>query len=726
MGFLIKVCAMILFDSIVRGTIFGSDFRTFSKNNTISFPSRGKIAVLYGPNGTGKTSLACVLRGIEDTSVSYVYKRNTYTDPTSTFHVINDQNSRNIIEGNPDEFFLGDNIRKEFVLKEYIDTTYATLAKEIADTLKKTFGISAIGNPLLTFLPDSELADLLKNFVNVKRKGEDVRSLENLDKLASFPCEEIALTEVQKAQLQFLQHDYVQKDSIIQQIEKLTLQTIVANTKVLQVEENTEAIKILERFHKNQCIVCDTVIDWKNLLATKTTNRDHVLAKLEETQKALLESVIDLVPSEDPFLIKKTLLSALASGATVELLELKEVFEESKKLVGCLVLQMVSSILNNSDLLDKMKEYESLLEQKLEIEQEDLSYIESIIKYSMDKNLSLVRDDRKNIVVTLEDIPVLGEERNKLPLSTGEQNFLSLSFEFLKAKNSTAPIVVIDDPVSSFDSIYKNKVAYAMVKMLEGKKRLILTHNTDLLRLFEAQYRGCYKLYLLNNTPGGENGFIPVSKDEQKLLINLRELVDVFRSTIFPSITNQKLFLVSMIPFMRGYASITHKKKWFNKLTSVMHGSMTETVDIAQAYTRVFGITRQLPFSAMKVSVPEILKLPVDNLQILDCSKYPLLDKTLRHSYMYLYLRLQVEKKLIETFPISGSYDQLGSLIVKAFPRNDPQYTKQRVFLTSKKTLLNEFNHFEGNLSIFQPAIDISDQMLQREKDEILQFLENL
>jgi hypothetical protein len=128
----------------------------------------------------------------------------------------------------------------------------------------------------------------------------------------------------------------------------------------------------------------------------------------------------------------------------------------------------------------------------------------------------------------------------------------------------------------------------------------------------------------------------------------------------------------------------------------------------------------------MKVSVPEILKLPVDNLQILDCSKYPLLDKTLRHSYMYLYLRLQVEKKLIETFPISGSYDQLGSLIDKAFPRNNPQYTKQRVFLTSKKTLLNEFNHFEGNLSIFQPAIDISDQMLQREKDEILQFLENL
>ena len=37
---------------------------------------------------------------------------------------------------------------------------------------------------------------------------------------------------------------------------------------------------------------------------------------------------------------------------------------------------------------------------------------------------------------------------------------------------------------------------------------------------------------------------------------------------------------------------------------------------------------------------------------------------------------------------------------------------RNRIRLTSKKTLINEFNHFEGNLSIFQPAIDITDQVL--------------
>ena len=42
-----------------------------------------------------------------------------------------------------------------------------------------------------------------------------------------------------------------------------------------------------------------------------------------------------------------------------------------------------------------------------------------------------------------------------------------------------------------------------------------------------------------------------------------------------------------------------------------------------------------------------------------------------------------------------------------------------RVFFTSRKTLLNEFNHFEGNMNIFQPAIDITKSALQKEIREI-------
>lgn len=89
---------------------------------------------------------------------------------------------------------------------------------------------------------------------------------------------------------------------------------------------------------------------------------------------------------------------------------------------------------------------------------------------------------------------------------------------------------------------------------------------------------------------------------------------------------------------------------------------------------------------------------------------------------MYLYLRLNVEKVLREKFPQETRYcELLGDFIYKAL--KGKKYQSERVKLTAKKTLLNEFNHYEGNLNIFQPAIDISDTNLEKEKNEILQIL---
>lgn len=51
---------------------------------------------------------------------------------------------------------------------------------------------------------------------------------------------------------------------------------------------------------------------------------------------------------------------------------------------------------------------------------------------------------------------------------------------------------------------------------------------------------------------------------------------------------------------------------------------------------------------------------------------------------------------------------------------------RNRIRLTSKKTLINEFNHFEGNLSIFQPAIDITDQVLEKERTDLMAFISTL
>lgn len=169
-------------------------------------------------------------------------------------------------------------------------------------------------------------------------------------------------------------------------------------------------------------------------------------------------------------------------------------------------------------------------------------------------------------------------------------------------------------------------------------------------------------------------------------------------------------------------------KNSIEKLTQLMHGYKTEKVDIAKIYFCLFGNDGNVKLpSSLVVDVPDILSRTVDGVCIVDPVKYPLLDKTLKHSFVYLFLRLLVEKTLVEKYAIdTNKCDQLGSIINQAFPGNDVDSIRKRVRLTSKKTLINEFNHFEGNLSIFQPAIDITEKALGSERTDIITFVNTI
>lgn len=540
----------LVFKKIENRDIFTRDFSPLVRNNEISFPTSEEIAVVYGPNGTGKTSLIKVLENAKDTKVEFSLDGTDFQTGNEVFHIINDQNNRNIISGETRDFFLGDNIRHEFELQDQVAADRNTVISAILSLIKNTFAISAGNNPLIELLPKVELATFIKDCANSKSKGN-----------------------------------------------RYTTDALVA------------------------------------------------------------------------------LLSSLEHHDIPEYL-----------------------------------------------------YIQEIISNSMNKPLTIERDENRRLRIYLSSQEFLGKTRDELPLSTGEQNFLSLTFEFLKAKNSTCPIVVIDDPVSSFDSIYKNKVVYAIVKMLHHKKRIVLTHNTDLIRLLDGQYKHCFKLYLLNNTDGELNGFIPLKNNEQEMLISLEKLLTAFRESVPRHVVNPELFLISMIPFMRGYANIICNRPLFESLTQVMHGYKTEKVDVARAYSELFGEhPGHLPDS-YEVSVTDILGKTVDGVRLLETKKFPLLDRTLRHSFVYLFLRLIVEKNLVEKFGIDTTHnEQLGQIISAAYPdENDVEQIRNRIRLTSKKTLINEFNHFEGNLSIFQPAIDITDQALGKERTDLITFISTL
>lgn len=723
--------AKIIFEKIENEDIFVSDYKRLTRNNEIDF-SREGISVIYGPNGTGKTSLVKVLSSEKGTKVKYTYDGKEYVDG-SQFFVINDQNNRNIIQGETKDFLLGDDIKKEFELQEYIANEYNRLCTESISILKSNYGVSSSSSKSIDCFSEwTSIQNIIKDLMNNRTKGSKTGVDTYILELEKHT--QITIPDYEQAKLDYIISDLSEKNPLITEIEMIDTSKLANNSHIKEIEENTEAIKILSRFsYKDQCIVCDSNgIDSENLLNKKSKNKGEIIKTLDAKTKKIVEKIIDNISEKDPFRIKDTMLGAIETGNLSDVLLLKESIREYKNIFANKVIKELVQLYKSSDIKIKNEEYQKMINQKPDITEEDFLYIEQIISNNMSKKLQIIRDDKKNIKIVLENKDFLGINREELPLSSGEQNFLSLTFEFLKAKNSDKPIIILDDPISSFDSIYKNKIAYAIVKILQNKKRVILTHNVDLLRLLDGQLKKCFRLFLFNNTENEENGFIALNSDERDMLINLDQLLKTFREKIYEHIKDVELFLISLIPFMRGYSTIINDNDIKENLTQLMHGYKTNTVDIAECYIKLFGNKNNIIPNNYKVNVDDILNKTVDEKEIVDKKKYPLLNRTLVHSFTYLFLRLLIEKKLVSKYNIdteskSGA-KQLGQIISKAFPENSKNSDdiKNRVFLTTKKTLLNEFNHFEGNMSIFQPAIDITDHMLKKEKTDILAFVNKL
>jgi len=715
------------FNKIENADVFTRDFNPLRRNNVIEFPTTEEIAVIYGPNGTGKTSLIKVLSDSPHTKVEFEYDGVTYTSGSGIFHIVNDQNNRNIISGETRDFFLGDNIQREFELQDQLAEKRSAFISTVLSILKG-YKIATTKHPLTDLAAlDAVLKGFIKDCANNKSKGDHYTNEQIVTMMSALT--RIEVPEYDEACLNFLVEDYGKKKPIMTQVEALAGETLQPNFHVREIEENTEAISILSRFHKDQCIVCDTQgINREALLAAKTANRDTVKEALDPKIKELLEEITGFVFGVDSFNLKQRLLQTIEDGDMTIVAQILAEISSYKQIFAAILQNAILDAYEQGSIAETYREYHELISTTPDISQEDYLYIQEIVSNSMSKQLTVERDENRRLRIRLSNQEFLGLPRDELPLSTGEQNFLSLTFEFLKAKNSAAPVVVIDDPVSSFDSIYKNKVVYAIVKILSHKKRIVLTHNTDLIRLLDGQYRHCFKLYLLNNTDGEVNGFIPLRNREQDMLISLEKLLDAFRTDVPRKVQNVELYLISMIPFMRGYANIANKRDIFESLTQVMHGYKTESVDIASAYIELFGNPGNIIPASYLVNVSDILLKSVDAVTIVDNAQYPLLNRTLKHSFQYLYLRLAVEKALVDKFNIDTERNtQLGQIISVAFPDdNDIDQIRSRIRLTSKKTLINEFNHFEGNLSIFQPAIDITDHALSTEKANLMTFIENL
>lgn len=704
------------FLKIKKENIFCEDFNNMIGNNVINFDNTN-INILYAPNGVGKSSFCKVLDDKGEFILNYGDKEYSNNN-CNLFHVINDQNSRNIIKGKAKDFLLGDNIAKEYELKEWIDNKFDDIYKDIKLLYKNDLNLSKVTDNKLSWI-NAGLTNILKKIINIRAKSADVDIDEFYNLIQNIKY--INIEEYDKSKFKYIITD--NNYDIIMQVKKISDIKMIKD--FFKIEQCDDAINILNKYKDlNNCIVCETKINVNQLLIDKKNSKDNILSSLDEDTQKILNNIIEKIGEDDPFNIKYTLKNAISTGNVEGVVKLiKEIDNYILVYKNILTNTLVTSL--NDEFIQKYLEYKEMLSRDLNITDEDLMFIEEFIEKNINKTIKLQRVNNK-IVVTLDSEDIIGVERENLKLSSGEQNFISLTFELLKAKNVDNEIIVIDDPISSFDSIFKNKLVYAIIKFLDNKKVLLLTHNMDLIKLVEFQTNRKFNIYLFNNFEGQKNGFILINENEKKILISIPDLLDFIRSnTILSFIKDEKLYIYSLIPFMRGYVKYIGENESKDKLTKLMHGYENIQIDLGKIYNDLFK--SQLSNSYI-VSVNDILSIDINNLdEIIDKNSYPLLNKVLSNNLVYLYLRLITEKVLVNKYNINtAKYDQLSSIIYQSFKENTIENNKNKIFFFSKKTLLNEFNHFEGNMNIFQPAIDISEVILKQEKEDIINRLNKL
>lgn len=725
----------IVFKKLKVDNRFANSFENWTKNNVISFSNDGFIDI-YAPNGVGKSSLARALNNENKSEYEYEYEYNgkQYTEKSkeSPVLVIDDFFFRNIATRDNEklsDYILGSQIAKELKLKEKIETSTKKVKDDIISYLKKEYNIKSKDSCLCGYIKNDSLKKFINALSNAQDKGKNY-SADNLTKLTS----EFVLNENKKIdsnKFNYIKDNIGGKESIIKSIIDFDTNNIKLIHGFSKLDINNDAINILNKHNGiTKCIFEDKHVLPDDIKEQLENNKNLIIKQLDENQKKIINAIFEL--GDNPFNIKDTFNNSFELGDSTKVEELITEMKEIILQIENEIIKKYIQLVKDTELEKDYSEYNKIIEKKIELSEDDEMLLKDIVENCINKKVKLTRDDNKNIIFTIEDNNFIGKSRQELPLSTGEQNFISLYFDLLSAKNSDKEIIIIDDPISSFDSIYKNKIVYSIIKVLANKKKvIILTHNINTIKLMHHQYKNCFNLYLLNNEKDGDNGFIQINKKEQSsetlqdmdFMLEIKNVISFLKSQeINTDLKDKEQFLLSLIPFMRSYSNLLLSDDLYKKLCKLMHGYENDKVDINEIFKKLFDV--DLLQSQYEINVEDILQIDIKD-EIINKTKYPILNRTLYHNLNYLKLRLLVEHTLYNTDTNKMDWTKYPTLhnIIEKYLKNNIDLKNK---LLSKKTLLNEFNHFEYDMCLFMPSLDISDNKLKEERDNIISICDDI
>lgn len=558
-----------------------------------------KLNVKYGINGTGKTTIAKALKASEDNEELQELKSYFATDPANVS--ITPAFSKILVF---DEEFVNQVVFKE---DEVIENSFEVFLKTPNYDAKK----EKLDNHLLALhriiIDDNEISAIkeLLNRVNGKFKRTSTGKLNKTGAFKSILSKQ-NIYNVPK-ELDGYQIFFENRDINISWIDwknKGDEYDIGEKCPYCIEKIDRPAHDKRKEIFKNTYSKADSQ-NLKEILDLLESLEDYIKAEKykeliscikEDTPEDVISAIIDKLTVEIDLLVKRfdaiedfgrrKLAIADISNIEVQIQEMvipEMLFEilgsERTNSVFNRVNEKVNSLLAELGLLKKeMGELKGIMNATITKSQEDIN--EFLKTAGINYELVIIAEDESNSKTILKQC--FTEERTEVTkirnhLSWGEKNAFSLILFMYYANMQNPDLIILDDPISSFDSNKKYAILHRMFKnigkrdiSLAGKTVLLLTHDfepiTDFLVVGKLDSEQAVASFIWN-----EGGIVKEKNIDTNSDIKLitAECADIASDT--------NINIVSRVAFLRKLCELNKcKEKWgyaYEILSCLIHAA---------------------------------------------------------------------------------------------------------------------------------------------------------
>ena len=554
-----------------------------------------KLNIIYGLNGTGKSTIASAVSNMNDLSFLKTFGKeekpeviiSTKINKVVTFNseFVNNVvfNNDSVIDNSFDVFIKSDN--------------YDTRREKIINALK-----SLNQEPLL----NNETKNLIDTLTNLSARLKLTKNNQNMYLTNEFK------SVLNKENIYNIPNEFKKYDVFLKQKEK-NIDWIAWKTKGFEfdkenkcpfctnaLEENYEIEKerFQQTFKKN---------DVKHLTELK-----DLIEKLEPyMNKEKFEQIIQCITTpeqdneiemvflkfttENIYLLKKfdeiTNFDSYNFRDTSEISQLGDIVKKLKInkdglefynsdlfiRICDMINKKIESIYSNIDILKKeMGGLNGVIKATIEESKKEINEFLEIAGYDYRFDLIVEKENQARTILryTKDEIPQDVEKIEK-HLSFGEKNAFSLILFMFYALSQNPDLIILDDPISSFDGNKKYAIIDRLftnqknVKSLKNKTVIMLTHDFEPLIDFVKNGKpvaDANAYYVKNN-----NGTLIIDNISRKNIKSINELY-------YKYVCNDTLNIISRVIFLRKYIELINvdndkgKDSAYQILSCLIHG----------------------------------------------------------------------------------------------------------------------------------------------------------